>query len=122
MAGLEAAVYRHLAVAREPDPSVRELVRGIEERVRSGACGVRFAEAPVGERQLRRRFVAAVGYGPKTFERIARFQRFLRLARSPAGRRLGLAQLAARAGHADQAHLGREYRRLAGLPPRRLLD
>jgi hypothetical protein len=121
MASLEAALCRRLAVAREPDPSVRELVHGIEERVRAGARGLRFAEAPVGERQLRRRFVAAVGYGPKTFERIARFQRFLRLARSPAGRRIGLAQLAARAGYADQAHLGRECQRLAGLPPRGLL-
>jgi hypothetical protein len=116
MASLEAAVQRRLAVASEPDASVRERVRDIEERVRSGACA-RFAGATVGERQLRRRFVAAVGYGPKTFERIARFQRFLGLARSPAGRRVGLAQLAARAGYADQAHLGRECQRLAGLSP-----
>jgi transcriptional regulator GlxA family with amidase domain len=121
MTGLEAALCRRLGGAREPDPSVRELVRGIEERVRSAGVGVRFAEAPVGERQLRRRFVAAVGYGPKTFERIARFQRFLRLARSPGGRRLGLAELAAQTGYADQAHLGRECQRLAGLPPRGLL-
>jgi AraC-like DNA-binding protein len=122
MASLEAAVQRRLAVAREPDPGVRELVRGIEERVRPGLRGARSVAAPVGERQLRRRFVAAVGYGPKTFERIARFQRFLRLARAPGPRRPGLAELAARAGYADQAHLGRECQRLAGLPPRQLLD
>ncbi len=116
MASLEAALCRRLPVTREPDRGVRELVHGIQERVRAGARGLRLAEA-VGERQLRRRFVAAVGYGPKTFERIARFQRFLRLARSPVGRRIGLAQLAATAGYSDQSHLTRECQRLAGLPP-----
>ena len=34
----------------------------------------------VSERQLRRRFVDAVGYGPKTLARVLRFQRFLALA------------------------------------------
>jgi len=35
----------------------------------------------VGERQLRRRFLYAVGYGPKRFMRIVRFQRLLDLMR-----------------------------------------
>ncbi len=34
----------------------------------------------VSERQLRRRFEDAVGYGPKTLARVLRFQRFLALA------------------------------------------
>ena len=38
----------------------------------------------VSERQLRRRFADAVGYGPKTLARVLRFQRFLALAREPA--------------------------------------
>ena len=38
----------------------------------------------VSERQLRRRFADAVGYGPKTLARVLRFQRFLALARGPA--------------------------------------
>ena len=33
------------------------------------------------ERTLRRRFDDAFGYGPKTLDRILRFQRFLKLAR-----------------------------------------
>jgi transcriptional regulator GlxA family with amidase domain len=72
----------------------------------------------LGERQLRRRFDDAVGYGPKTLQRVLRFQRFLALAR------LGgedLAGLAFAAGYADQAHLTRECGRLAGLPPAALL-
>jgi AraC-like DNA-binding protein len=67
----------------------------------------------IGERQLRRRFAAAVGYGPKTFARIARFQRALALLRAgePA------AGAAYAAGYADQAHMTREMRALAGRTP-----
>jgi AraC-like DNA-binding protein len=74
----------------------------------------------LGERQLRRRFDGAVGYGPKTLQRVLRFQRFLALARD-AGATADLADLAFAAGYADQAHLTRECRRLAGLPPAALL-
>ena len=66
-------------------------------------------------RTLRRRSIDAFGYGPKTLERILRFQRFLALGR--AGAATGLAALADAAGYADQAHLSREVRRLAGLSP-----
>jgi AraC-like DNA-binding protein len=79
----------------------------------------------LSERQLRRRFEAAVGYGPATLARVLRFQRFLRLAdaptSSPTAPPPSLARLAADAGYADQAHLAREVRRLAGLPPSELL-
>ncbi|MDQ6782302.1 MAG: helix-turn-helix domain-containing protein [Actinomycetota bacterium] len=73
-------------------------------------------------RQLRRLLLAETGLGPKTLQRVGRLQRFLALAEH---RRLGtpaaLAVLAADAGYADQAHLTREARELAGLPPARLL-
>jgi AraC-like DNA-binding protein len=68
----------------------------------------------VGERRLRRRFVQAVGYGPATYLRVARFQRAVAL--SPGAP--GLAALAAAAGYADQAHLSRDCRALTGLTPR----
>ncbi len=71
-------------------------------------------------RQLHRRFVAAVGYGPKTFQRVLRLQRVLALvARS---RRESLAALAAEAGYADQAHMSRELRALTGQSPSVLLQ
>jgi AraC-like DNA-binding protein len=77
--------------------------------------------AGLSERQLRRRVETAVGYPPRTLARVLRFQRFLAAARSaPAGRR-DLSRLAAESGYADQAHLTRESRRLAGLPPAALL-
>ena len=72
----------------------------------------------LSERTLRRRCESAFGYGPKTLDRILRFQRFLRLLRrSPDPR---LAELAATSGYADQAHLTREVRRLGGRTPRGL--
>jgi AraC-like DNA-binding protein len=84
--------------------------------VRAAAAG---AEPGIGARQLRRRFADAVGYGPKTLQRILRFQRFLALARATG--QPDLARLALDAGYADQAHLTRECTRLAGLPPAALL-
>jgi AraC-like DNA-binding protein len=76
----------------------------------------------LSERQLRRRVEAAVGYPPRTLGRILRFQRFLGAARSSGPPGPDLARLAAEAGYADQAHLTRDSRRLAGLPPGALLD
>jgi len=70
----------------------------------------------VSERQLLRRFDAAVGYGPKTLQRVLRFRMVLAQL-SAAGHRADLAALAAHAGYADQAHLTREATRLAGRPP-----
>ena len=71
------------------------------------------------ERQLRRRFEAAVGYGPKTFQRIVRFRRWLRLANTIPADHHTLTDLAATAGYADQAHLTREVTRPpACRPPR----
>jgi AraC-like DNA-binding protein len=85
--------------------------------VRAAATGTPRQALGIGDRQLRRRFLDAVGYGPKTLERILRFQRFLALAE----RHDDLAWLALEAGYADQAHLTRECTRLAGLPPAQLL-
>ncbi|MBN8942221.1 MAG: helix-turn-helix domain-containing protein [Rhizobiales bacterium] len=73
----------------------------------------------VSVRTLRRRSLEAFGYGPKTLERILRFQRFLRLARD--GGEAGLATLGLAAGYADQAHLGREVMSLSGSTPARLV-
>lgn len=70
-------------------------------------------------RQLRRALHTEVGLGPKTFQRIGRLQRFLALAEAGPGR--GLAELAAEAGYADQPHLSREARALAGLTAAELL-
>ena len=120
VAAFEEATLRR--ASPRPDPAVRVAVLEIQRRVALGMSGAGGApwNLPIGGRQLRRRFVAAVGYGPKMFERIMRFQRFLRLA-DTIGRGQGLATLAAEAGYADQAHLSRECASLAGCSPRMLM-
>jgi AraC-like DNA-binding protein len=74
------------------------------------------ARTGLSERQLRRRVHAAAGYGPKTLQRVLRFQRFVRLLDASPGLP-GLAGAAARAGYADQSHLTRECRALSGHTP-----
>ena len=117
LAVLQQELARSLADLGEPDP----VVRAAAALLGSGSAGV--AEVAdgvyVSERQLQRRFRERVGYGPKTFQRIARFQRALGRLGSEGG---GLAGAAASAGYADQAHLTRETRRLAGLSPRELVS
>ena len=67
----------------------------------------------ISERTLRRRSHDYFGYGPKTLDRILRFQNFLSLVRAQGKQRM--AGLAYEAGYADQAHLGREIQTLCGM-------
>ncbi|MFE6689599.1 helix-turn-helix domain-containing protein [Streptomyces sp. NPDC057743] len=71
----------------------------------------------MGERQLHRHGLAVFGYGPKTLARVLRLVRALELARAG----VPYAEVAARVGCADQAHLAREVRSLAGAPMGALL-
>ncbi|MGN6330405.1 MAG: helix-turn-helix domain-containing protein [Motilibacteraceae bacterium] len=66
-----------------------------------------------GRRHLGRRFQAEFGLGPKQAARVLRFDRSRQLLH--AGGKL--ADVAATAGYADQAHLSREWRELAGYSP-----
>jgi AraC-like DNA-binding protein len=102
--GLDAAV---LATVRWLGrPGVR--VRAVSERL------------GLSDRQLLRRFRVAVGYGPKTLDRVLRFQRFLAHAGTVATGDESLAGLAFELGYSDQAHLTRECVQLSGLTPGRL--
>ncbi|WP_443077212.1 helix-turn-helix domain-containing protein [Streptomyces sp. SP18CS02] len=107
-AALEELALRRAARTPGPDPLLRAVVRALDAgygvAATAGAVGL-------GERQLRRRSLDAFGYGPKTLARILRLQRALALVRE--GRPYAEAALAA--GCADQAHLAREVRDLAGM-------
>ncbi|MEO3855036.1 DUF6597 domain-containing transcriptional factor [Acrocarpospora sp. B8E8] len=91
------------------DPLVREVAALLD-----GGASVTATAATLGlgERRLHRLSLTAFGYGPKTLARILRLGRALELARS--GRTF--ADVAATTGYADQAHLAREVRSLAGVP------
>lgn len=105
-AGLAAAVAHR---ASGPDAALREVLA----RLRAGS-GVAATADALGwtERALHRRCRDSFGYGPSVLRRILRFRAALRLARHG----VPFAATAARAGYADQAHLAREVRALAGVP------
>ncbi len=105
------------AGGEEPDPLVAAVAGRLGGEPRLG-LGALSRDLGVGERHLRRRVVAGVGYGPRRLARVLRLRRALALA----GREqdLGWAAVAARCGYADQAHLARDCADLAGAPPTRL--
>jgi AraC-like DNA-binding protein len=74
----------------------------------------------ISSRQLQRRFLTAVGYGPKMFQSILRFQRLLNLSTRTRVPR-NFAQFSSGAGYADQAHMTREVQRFSGISPTGLL-
>lgn len=105
---LEAAAEARLDQAARSVPMIVEVVR----LLRSGRGVADVAEAVgLSERQLRRRSLDAFGYGPKTLARILRLARAVDLAR----RGTALADVAAESGYADQAHLARDVKSLAGV-------
>ena len=103
MAAFEELVRR----AGDAADPIDELAARRSPPIRARRCDA-LADGPgCRPRQLRRRFDRAVGYGPAFLARVARLQRFAKAAvRSP---ELGLAELAAAAGYADQSHLGQGH-------------
>lgn len=86
-----------------------------------GRVGVGALAEEVGwsRRHLGERFRREFGLTPKVAGRVMRFEVANRLLRRP--QPPGLAELAARCGYYDQAHLHREWRELAGCTPTRWL-
>ncbi|SCL22004.1 AraC-type DNA-binding protein [Micromonospora pallida] len=111
---LTAVALTRLRAAGGVDPlGVR-----VAGRLAAGATvATTAAEVGLDPRVLHRRCLALFGYGPKTLARILRMRRALALARTGTP----LAEVAARSGYADQAHLTRDVRALAGVPPTVLL-
>ncbi|HEX6910387.1 MAG TPA: DUF6597 domain-containing transcriptional factor, partial [Longimicrobium sp.] len=71
-AALTAALLRRMADARTADAAMASAARWLA-RHPAGRVERLADMLGLGERQLRRRFAEAVGYAPKTFQRIARF-------------------------------------------------
>ena len=71
-------------------------------------------QAAVSRRQLERHFAHWLGTSPRHLAQVARLQAVSRHAQLGAS----LAEIAAHAGYADQAHMTRAVRQLTGLTPR----
>ncbi|MGI5126070.1 helix-turn-helix domain-containing protein [Pseudonocardia sp. CA-107938] len=98
---------------RTPDREVRRVVDLMRARP-AVAVGSYAAAVGLSERQLRRRFDAAVGLSPKTFLRVQRLHAVVAARRS---RGASWASLAAAAGFYDQQHMLAEFRRVVGCTP-----
>jgi AraC-like DNA-binding protein len=114
--------------ALDRPPGDRRAEHAVRRLMRTGTPVADVAgEVGLSERQLRRLILARTGLDPRTLRRVARLQRFLTLSdrvralSDRAGSKRSLAELAASAGYADQAHLSREVRALSGLTPSALL-
>ncbi|MGS2617374.1 helix-turn-helix domain-containing protein [Micromonospora sp. LZ34] len=111
---LVEVALRRLRATGGPDP----LGARVAAALTAGApVAATAAEVGLDPRALHRRSRQLFGYGPKTLARILRMRRALALARAGTP----LAEVAARCGYADQAHLTRDVRDLAGVPPTVLL-
>jgi AraC-like DNA-binding protein len=117
---LGLVLTKRLATAGRADSLVLAASR------RLGFPGSRVTELAdalgISDRQLRRRFHDAVGYGPKTLDRILRFRRFVTRAPVVISGDEDLARIAADLGYADQAHLSRDCLRLSGMTPTELVE
>jgi AraC-like DNA-binding protein len=118
---LEHEVFRRAETGSDADPLVTAAIERLQPWRRTDVDAW-TAGLFISPRQLRRRFVATLGFGPKLFQRIRRFQGFLALSQAGHRDRPDLARLAWAAGYADQAHLTRECSDLTGLTPREFLD
>jgi AraC-like DNA-binding protein len=126
-AALDRALLKQFEAAPpHPRPDVEcawQLLRAsggrmpIEELARRLGCS---------RRHLARRFAEDVGATPKQAARLIRFEAARRRVQAAAGAdrlvaagadRAPLARIAAECGYADQAHMAREFRELAGAPP-----
>ena len=103
---------RGRAQSHDPDPLIPRVVElaALQRTVRDIANDVGLSR-----RQLFRRCVDEIGYGPKHLVRVLRLQRLLGLARRVPD--VSLAGLAAAAGYTDQSHMSRECRALTGVTP-----
>lgn len=101
------------ATTSETAPWPMPVLARVTRRLGSGAAVTDVAE-DIGwsARTIQRHCVAIYGYGPATLRRLLRFRRAMRLLHSGVPH----TEVAARAGYADQPHLHREVRNLAGVP------
>jgi AraC-like DNA-binding protein len=106
LAALEAFTLRRW---QEPDRAMVAVAAGARAGRPVGAIA---DECGLSPRHLQRRCRSSFGYGPKTLTRILRLQSAVALAR--AGR--PFADVSVTAGYADQAHLSRDVKALAGVP------
>lgn len=100
--------------ARRPAPEVAHAWDRLAASAGAVPVTTLAAETGWSRRHLQARFAGQMGLSPRTAGRVLRFAGASRLV---GGSRTPLAEVAATCGYADQAHLSREFRALAGTTP-----
>ena len=113
---VDAFLLRRLAASRPADPAVAWSWHHLYESRGTTAIATLATELGWSHRKLIARFRDEIGLAPKAVARVMRFDRATTALRNPEP---SLAQVAFECGYADQAHLNREFRELAGVSPKR---
>jgi AraC-like DNA-binding protein len=112
---LEAYLLARLKHAASPDAVAFAALHAFAQEPTRAAIEPVQRASGLGPAQFIARFEQAVGLTPKRYARVLRFNSLIEgLALKPAS---DWAQVAADAGYADQSHLIREFKRLAGITP-----
>jgi AraC-like DNA-binding protein len=110
----EDFIAGRLAEANGLSPEIAWAYRTVIESGGRTRIAALAGEIGWSRKHLAAKFTDAIGIGPKTLSRIVRFNRALSLSKQQDDDWAGIA---ADCGYADQAHLVREFRQLAGETP-----
>ncbi|MDQ3560012.1 MAG: AraC family transcriptional regulator [Pseudomonadota bacterium] len=112
---VETLINARLEASMPAWPGVSWAFRKLLETRGEMRIGTLAERLDCSRKHLIGKFHEEIGLRPKTVARIIRFSHALTIARS--GAEGGWADVAAACGYADQAHLSREFRELAGETP-----
>jgi len=111
---LEQFLRQRILPGPRQSSTVVEALRVIETSAGTTRISGLARALDISREHLARRFSAEVGIGPKAYSRIVRFENAMqRLQDGPDS----VAAIAHETGYADQAHLTREFGRMAGTTP-----
>jgi AraC-like DNA-binding protein len=117
--GAQAQILDAFFLGRLRTTAAQQTLHRLKAEIESEGGLVRIDELceleSIAMRQLARLFRDCMGFSPKTFSRIVRFQNALLLLKGHPG--CTLADVAARCGYYDQSHFVRECRTFAGVAP-----
>ena len=113
----ESFITRRLAEANALSPEIAWAYGTVVASGGRTRIAALAGEIGWSRKHLAAKFTDAIGIGPKTLSRIVRFNRALSLSKQQDEDWAGIA---ADCGYADQAHLVREFRQLAGETPKAL--
>jgi AraC-like DNA-binding protein len=112
---LERAFLNRLAEAVQPHPAIAQAIASFVTQQGVSSVTVQTIRSGLSHRRFIELFRREVGLPPKTFCRILRFQRALRLIATESCP--DFAGLALDCGYCDQAHLIRDFKAFAGITP-----